>query len=200
MGEKCCRHWVSNHNLLTRTIWRWESAILMAFSHLSVCLRPRTGSHFHLGDIAVAANQPESKKKLNPVCIFFYDVGSFGEKKVSFRYKSSPTDPWVFSFIAFPSNRPQVSAVTSAGNNKSPSSQIQGPYHVCSYGVKRPKLVETTPPDVICIHNVDSCVNRTTSIARGYSCTLFQRLHGFKKIVPRVGIRTHGLLNLYLLK
>ena len=93
----------------------------------------------------------------------------------------------MFSFIAFPSNRPQVSAVTSAGSNKSPSSQIQGPYHVCSYGVKRPKLFETTPPDVICIHNVDSCVNCTTSIARGYSCTLFQRLHGLKKLFPELG-------------
>ena len=51
----------------------------------------------------------------------------------------------------------------------------------------RPKLVETTPPGVICIHNVDACVNCTTSIARGYSCTLLQRLRVLKKLLPDLG-------------
>ena len=50
---------IRTRNLLTWTIWRWVSAILTGFSHFSVCHGPRTVSHYHLGDLAVADNQPE---------------------------------------------------------------------------------------------------------------------------------------------
>ena len=59
MGENVAGTGIRTHNLLTWTIWRWVSAILTAFSHLSVCQGLRTSSHYHLGDLGAAGNQTE---------------------------------------------------------------------------------------------------------------------------------------------
>ena len=50
---------IRTHDLPTWTIWYWVSAILTAFSHLSVRQGPRSGNYYHLGDQVVNGNQPE---------------------------------------------------------------------------------------------------------------------------------------------
>ena len=59
MGENVAGTGIRTYDLLTWIIWRWLSAILTAFSHLSVCQGPKTSSHYHLGDLVVAGKQPE---------------------------------------------------------------------------------------------------------------------------------------------